>query len=204
MELTIKKLTVDLLNDWLAYFDNDAFSDGDEWPGCYCMHYHWDKKLDKKYNWNETLEHVYKTTGKSSNREHAIRLINNGVMRGYLAYESGKVVGWCNVNDKCVYNTVHNNFFNDIDKKRKIKSIVCFCIFANMRRKGIATKLLETICADAVSEGYDYIEAYPYTRGQYNDYHGSLTMFERMGFVKTGQVVDDCFVMRKDCKIIQT
>ena len=52
MEISICKLTADLLDDWLSYFDNDAFSDNDEWCGCYCMCYHWDSELEKKRGWD--------------------------------------------------------------------------------------------------------------------------------------------------------
>ena len=31
MKISICKLTVELLDDWLSFFDNDAFSDNDEW-----------------------------------------------------------------------------------------------------------------------------------------------------------------------------
>mgnify|MGYP007027336892 CR=1 FL=1 len=52
MEISVCKLTHELLDDWLAYFDKDAFSDNDEWCGCYCMCYHWDRELEKKRAWN--------------------------------------------------------------------------------------------------------------------------------------------------------
>ena len=31
MQISVCKLTPELLNDWLEYFDKDAFSDNDEW-----------------------------------------------------------------------------------------------------------------------------------------------------------------------------
>ena len=198
MEIEIKKLTVDLLSDWLEYFDSAAyFGENDEnWSGCYCMHFHWNERLDNQNDWNATLEQVYKKTGKADNRGRAVRLIKNGTMQGYLAYHAGKVVGWCNANDKQKYNTVHDNFFDD-ETKNKVKSVVCFCIDASVRGKGIATKLLERICTDASGEGYEYVEAYPYNNGQANDFHGSLSMFEKIGFEKTGQIMNDCIIMRK-------
>ena len=196
VNIEIKKLTAELLDDWLGYFDNDVFSDEDEWPGCYCMHFHWNEGLDSRHDWNQTLEQVYKNTGKADNRGRAIRLIKNGTMQGYLAYHAGKVVGWCNANDKNKYKTVLNSFFDNTEN-RKVKSIVCFCTAHDMRRKGIATKLLEKVCADAVEEGYEYIEAYPYNHVQEIDFTGSLAMYEKMGFVRSGQYMDDCTVMRK-------
>ena len=188
-----------MLDDWLQYFDSAVYfgNDDEAWPGCYCMHFHWNKELDARNDWNATLEQVYNKTGKAGNRERAIRLIKKGVMQGYLAYYAGKVVGWCNANDKQGYKTVLNSFFDKIDNTHKIKSVVCFCIDADMRGKGIATKLLEKVCSDAFSEGYEYIEAYPYSHGQANDFHGALKMYEKMGFVKSEQNTDDCVIMKK-------
>jgi len=186
MEIEIKKLTIELLDDWLDYFDNTAFSDDDDWPGCYCMHFHWNERLDSRNDWNGTLEQVYRKTGKADNRRHAIRLIKNGTMQGYLAYHDGKTVGWCNANDKKAYKTVLNSFFNNSENTNKVKSVVCFCISSDMRRNGIATKILDKICVDAAEEGYDYIEAYPYSHGQANDFHGSFEMYEKMGFIRIG------------------
>ena len=199
MEIEIKKLTIDLLDDWLEYFDSAVyFSEDDEnWPGCYCMHFHWNEKLNRKNDWNATLEQVYKKTGRADNRERAVRLIKNKTMQGYLAYHANKVVGWCNANDKHKYDTVHDCFFDNKDNTHKIKSVVCFCIDANMRGKGIASKLLEKVCLDAANEGYNYVEAYPYSHGQANDFHGPLSMYEKMGFVKNGREVDECIIMRK-------
>ena len=47
MEIAIRKLTSESLNDWLDYFDNLAFTDNDDWCGCYCMCYHWNSELQK-------------------------------------------------------------------------------------------------------------------------------------------------------------
>ena len=198
MEIEVKKLTVELLNDWLVYFDNSAFSDDDDWPGCYCMHFHWNEGLDNRNDWDKTLEQVYRKTGKADNRGRAIRLIKNGTMQGYLAYHAGKVVGWCNANNKNKYNTVLNSFFSNMEDAPKVKSIVCFCIAREMRNKGIATRLLEKVCEDAADEGYEYVEVYPYSHGQNNDFHGPLVMYEKMGFIKSGLYRDDCFIMRKN------
>jgi len=198
VELEIKKLTVDLLDDWLNYFDNDAFSAEDDWPGCYCMHFHWNAGLDSRNDWDASLDQIYSKTGKADNRGRAIRLIKNGTMQGYLAYQDEKVVGWCNANDKHNYDTVLNSFFDNADNVRKVKSVVCFTVSSSVRRKGIATKLLDKVCADAAEEGYDIVEAYPYCHE--HGFHGSVAMFEKLGFEKSGQKRDDCFIVRKKLK----
>jgi GNAT superfamily N-acetyltransferase len=39
MDIQVRALTPALLADYLAYFDNTAFSDNPEWAGCYCYFY---------------------------------------------------------------------------------------------------------------------------------------------------------------------
>ena len=181
----IKKLTIDLLDDWLAYFDNVAFADNDEWVGCYCMCYHWNETLASQQQWDCSK------TGAAYNRERAIEFIKQGHMQGYLAYRDGTVVGWCNANDKQAYHSVHMDF----SSKDKVKSIVCFCISPNFRGKGIASKLLDRVCADAAEDGYEYIEAYPFVKDEYT-YHGTKSMYEKNGFIDCGNI-KRCTVVRK-------
>ena len=40
MDICIKKLTPEMAEDFLYYFDNDAFSDHEEWAACYCLQSH--------------------------------------------------------------------------------------------------------------------------------------------------------------------
>lgn len=181
MDITIKKLSVDLLDDWLYYFDNDAFSDNGEWEGCYCMCYHWSNDLQKKKRWN-----CSKSDGRY-NRKCAIDYIKSGKMQGYLAYSDNKVIGWCNANDKSAYQNVNFTLpLEESEKDKKVKSIVCFCIAPEYRGKGIATALLERICSDAESEGYVYVESYPFEHNANHSYHGPQVMYEKNGFVKQG------------------
>ena len=190
MNIEIKKLSVDLLDDWLCFFDNTAFSDNDDWAGCYCMCYHWNEALNAKKGWNcSKADAAY-------NRECAVKFIQDKIMQGYLAYCDGKVVGWCNANDKQVYDSVNIDLtVEDSEKDKKIKSIVCFCISPNLRGKGIASRLLEKVCSDACDDGYEYVEAYPFVKDEYN-YHGSKSMYEKNGFKVSGEG-DGVIIVRK-------
>lgn len=191
MNLEIKKLSVDLLEDWLYFFDNIAFTDNDEWAGCYCMCYHWNKSLNRKKEWDCSKADA------SYNRKCAIDFIRKGKMQGYLAYNNGKVVGWCNANDKKAYDNVNFDLpAEDSGKNRKVKSIVCFCISPEVRGNGIASQLLKKVCDEAASDGYDYVEAYPFHHDSNNAYHGPQSMYEKMGFQSCGSV-NDCTVFRK-------
>lgn len=181
MNIEIRKLSVDLLEDWLCFFDNIAFSDNDGWAGCYCMCYHWNDKLENRKKWNCSKSDA------PYNRTCAVECINNGIMQGYLAFHDGKVAGWCNANDKQAYDSVHFSLpWDDSEKGKKIKSIVCFCISPDLRGKRIASCMLERICSDAAEDGYEYIEAYPFDNDNNHAYHGPTSMYKKNGFAAYG------------------
>ena len=191
MQISVCKLTPELLDDWLSYFDKDAFSDNDEWCGCYCMCYHWDEALQKKRAWNCDKDCA------AFNREQAIDFIKRGRMQGYLAYINGKVVGWCNANNKRAYNNVNFNFSEAVpDNGKNIKSIACFSVAPKYRGHGVATALLTVVCQDAKNEGFDLIEAYPFMHNENHAYHGPLSMYQNNGFERYGQI-EGCAVYRK-------
>ena len=191
MTIEIRKLSVDLLDDWLYFFDHSAFSDNDEWAGCYCMCYHWSKALERKKGWDCSKSDA------PYNRACAVRCIEKRTMQGYLAYCEGKVVGWCNANDKQAYSNVNFTLpWDKSEKGKKIKSVVCFCIAPDLRGKGIASRLLEKVCSDAASDGYEYVEAYPFHHNGNNAYHGPTAMYEKNGFMACGDA-NGCAIFRK-------
>lgn len=190
MTIEIKKLSPDLLNDFLFYFDNVAFADHAEWSGCYCVEPHLCESV---------AEELPKGV-KSKCRDYAIDFIKSGKLQGYLAYHAGKAVGWCNVNDKLNYEKIKaiKELQTDEDDKQKIKSIMCFNTAVNMRGKGIATELLKRICDDSFAENYDIVEAYPY-KGEPNVFYyfsGPINMYKKAGF-KVCRELEQEFIVRK-------
>ena len=184
MDIVIKKLGINLLDDWLYFFDNIAFTDNKHWSGCYCMCNHWDDQYKKKYNWEIEIEKGVN----SISREIAIKLIKNCEMQGYLVYNNENVVGWCNANDKNVYKPIFGDLpWENSEKEEKIKSVLCFCISPQFRNKGIASLILQKICLDAGNDGYKYIEAYPFTKNEENNYQGPLNMYIKNGFKIFGE-----------------
>jgi GNAT superfamily N-acetyltransferase len=178
MDIEIKILTPELLNDYLYYFDNVAFSDHEEWSQCYCMFFHM----------TEEMEAQYEKTGEIKNRENSIKYINEGNLNGYIAYKDGKPVGWLNTDNRNAYvylsHEKNADVWDEADEGLSIKSLVCFTIAPDMRGKGVATKLLERALADAKAEGYDIAEAYP-IKGEgdcFMNYLGPIKMYEKSGF----------------------
>jgi putative hydrolase of the HAD superfamily len=185
MTLLIKQLTPSLADDFLSYFDTDAFSDHPEWAGCYCLESHL----------RDDAEKILDTRGRHSRRQRADELIRTGMMNGYLAYDNGKVVGWCNTDDKRCYCRIADNEKYTTDGR--VKAVYCFDIAPQYRGRGIALKLLERACADAVSEGYEFIEGYVSKdmTGIYQ-HHGPEALYAKSGFSRYRET-KNIVIMRK-------
>ena len=175
MDIDIKALTPELAGDYLRFFDEEAFTDHDEWAGCYCMFYHIDPAGDSELN---------EPFGRGR-RELAEAWVKDGIIRGYLAYADGQVVGWCNAGDKTGYRRLaaDRDLWPEGDAAR-VKSVVCYLIAPAWRGRGIAARLLERVCSDAAAEGFDVVEGYPACGAldSFKHYHGHPEMYKKAGF----------------------
>jgi len=173
LDVIIKPLTPDLIEDFLNFFDNIAFSDNPDWGGCYCHFYHFAGNMEQ---WGEaTKEH---------NRDATKTLIKEEIMKGLLAFVNNEPAGWCNVNSKDVYEKIPVDNESEDTLKGKIASVVCFLIAPDYRKKGVARKLLNHAINMLKEKGYAWIEAYP-RKGELSDaysYHGPVSLFDSEGF----------------------
>jgi len=190
MNLNICRLTPELLEDYLNFFDNVAFADHPEWSQCYCLAFHFEPAWDDE---DAGRENPW--------RERAVQFVREGKIQGYLAYADDLIVGWCNANDRTNYAALERDLKHEIQtdgEDKKVKSVVCFLVAPDMRGKGIATRLLERVCADAEAGGYDFVEGYPPAGGcdMYAAHHGTVSLFEKCGFVIHQQFGNQC-IMRK-------
>ena len=192
--ITIKRLTPDLLEDYLDFFDYRAFSDGSPFYPCYCSAFNMSReRIQDEFFRQAEINGGGSDGWKKALRDSAVRMVENGEIRGYLAYDGDKAVGWCNANDRLNYCRVGefdlsavppDEPCDDCDYKGQVKSVVCFEIAPEYRGKGIATLLLEAVCQDALSEGYAYVEAYPAEDEglQGMAFTGPRRLYEKKGF----------------------
>lgn len=194
MNLSIKSLTESTVADFFDFFDNRAFSDGSPYAPCYCNCFH----LTHDEVRSGIGERAAALGGgfeglRLALRESAESLIKEGILHGYLAYESGLAIGWCNANDQQNYIRVgsfnpgkrqEEDYYISPGEKGKIKSIVCFEIAPGYRGKGVAKALLQQVCEDAKAEGFELVEVYPQFVEAYSplDFNGPLMMYRNAGF----------------------
>jgi len=196
MEITIKKLTADLAEEYARFFDTTPHWDTqpkDELP-CYCITW----RSDDTYAGNG--DHWY--PAREERRERAIRFIKDGSLQGYLAYCCGKIVGWCNATAVCQGGVNHLRSYWPIEEYRadiKVKSVFCFMVAPEAQRAGVATELLKYACKDAAGDGFDFIEAYVNTEYVSPDCRGPLPMYEKCGFFRCAER-DGRVVVRKALK----
>lgn len=210
MEIEIQALTPELEKAYFDFFDYHAFSDGSPYYPCYCNAFNMSAVEIKE------LHRQAKTYGGSTDdwkrvlRESAVRMVRAGKICGYLAFEKGVPIGWCNANDRTNYyrvgefdldNVPEDKAASDCRKKGEIKSIVCFEISPEYRGKGIATQLLNRVCADAKIEKYNFVEAYPKEQEQYNmlAFTGPIHLYKKAGFIEFSRA-GTTIIMRKSVK----
>jgi GNAT superfamily N-acetyltransferase len=169
-------LTPDRQEDFLTYFDREAFTDNPGWASCYCFFYRF-----------EGSQKEWRQRPKAVNRQAQADLIGGGEASGYLAYAGGRVVGWCHAAPRGDLPLLDAGPTQDGGER--IAAIVCFNVRPAHRGQGVAATLLGEACADLSAKGFTVAEAYPVEnpRDDGQAYHGPLSMYLAAGFAETGR-----------------
>ena len=127
MNLEIRLLSPETPDDYLAFFDDVAFTDNHDWAGCYCY-----------FNMFRGTEQEWVARTGAQNRASVAEAVRTGGMQGYLAYADGSVVGWCNANDRTAL-----PMYDSVEQLRvpegvRVCAISCFVIAPGFRRQGVA------------------------------------------------------------------
>lgn len=194
MNLSIKPLMPELADDYFDFFENRAFTDDSPYR-CYCQVYQMSKE-----QYQTAYDKIDGSDVGRASREVAEQQIANGILRGYLAYDDGIAIGWCNANDRANYpaEQEYNVPFHTSAEKRE-KAVVCFEIAPEYRGKGVATALLQQVITDAKAEGYIAVVGFPVVRTERYEWDcsGPVRLYEKTGFFKVSEK-DGRIVMRKE------
>ena len=197
MQVEIRRLSPAVASDYIAFFDERAFSDGSINKGCYCVWHHWTDQHE--------LARSMLPEGERPDRKraYAAELIGQGKLNGFLAYSGGRVVGFCNADLKDHYFRLQMEAapatWKNLSVGDRVLAIVCFVVAPDMRGQGVATALLQAACRYAEENGYDYVESYPTAGGfRTSDCCGPASMYEKAGF----EIIEipDGVLARKRCR----
>ncbi len=173
MQLHIKPLSPETVEDFFTFFDKIAFADHPEWGcGCYCCMFH---APDPK-TWEENTP--------ARNAALAREMILRGEMRGLLAYDGGKPVGWCHC-DLLGNIPVTRAYYPALASAEDgVGAVVCFTVAQGYRGQGVATRLLDAALTALRAQGATLAEAYPVLTATDDEhhYHGPRALYEKAGF----------------------
>lgn len=197
MKIKIRKLTAADAEEYVRFFDATPHDDCNPENTCYCV------------SWcsaDHRAMAVYPS--REERRKMAVEYVKSGKIQGYLAYADGRIVGWCNANTRAECLNCGGWLFSmpqvsklQFNPDEKVKSIYCFLVAPDMKRKGVAKQLLQYACWDAVDSGFDYLEAYPQKEAtdERMFFMGFPRMYKEMGFQIYAET-EGKFVMRKPLK----
>lgn len=118
-----------------------------------------------------------------ANRTLRADLFARGDYDGYLAFQGGEPVGWCQVGPRDRLAKLASQY--ELESDPATWAITCFKVIPLCRRAGVATKLLEAVLEDLPSRGALRVEAFP-RRTEDDDamelWTGPMALFARAGF----------------------
>ena len=171
-EITISPVTEDSIDDWLQFFDHDAFAGNPDWASCYCLEPHIPATAENPERaWRES-------------RSIMVKRILKGETYGYLAYVDNNPAGWVNASLRIDY-VLFQHVDSDGPEPSSVIGISCFIVAPPYRRHGVASALLDRVIEDAPTRGASWIEGYPRNQPESTDaahFRGSQSMYTKRGF----------------------
>lgn len=185
-EVAVHPVTEDRIDDWIAFFDHDAFAGNPDWASCYCLEPHLPATDENpELPWREV-------------RATMVERLQNGGTYGYLAYVDGRAVGWVNASPRSDY-----GLYRLVDPEgpdpASVVGVSCFIIAPPYRRHGVAARLLDKVIADAAERGAEWVEGYPRDVSDGDDaghFRGPKSIYETRGFEPVEERENDT-VMRR-------
>lgn len=173
-DVEVRPLTPELKDDYLAFFDTDAFPDNPAWSACYCLSYCIPMPEGELFDDRPAAQ----------NRAERAAMIERGEASGVLAYAGPRVVGWCHAAPRTALPELDQTPEFAAEDPDATGAIVCYVISPRYRGQGLARRLLDGACDMLRTRGLRWVDAYPPRNATTaaRSYHGRLDMYLAAGF----------------------
>lgn len=174
MNYTVKPLSPQLAGTFTEYLGGLDFGHAPHWADCFCAFYY-----------SDCSQEVWMNRTGEENRAIAVENINNGTMKGYLAFDGDKCIGWCGANDIHRFIRIDGDL-SHITGDRKVGCVICFVIHPEYRGQGVARLLLKKAVEGFREQGFDAVISLPFksTDDARKQYRGTFNMYRELGFTE--------------------
>jgi len=189
--LTFQPLNWGSKNTFISFFHRDAYANDNNML-YYGTAYDLPDKETEDFFKKATKTQRYPYHHESQIRDFlitaAIRLIENGILTGALAFIGNRTVGFCNFGDKekylCLGLPDDNGQIQTAPEDSRIMAITEVVTADDFKKWGLAEKMIDNAVSRAKKQQYDYIEAYPLKRMLYpaDRYEALVDTYLRLGF----------------------
>lgn len=162
------------------------------WGGCWCISFHLDRG-----------EHSG-TVARRKSAKH--RRVLDGRAHAALVYDGDDMIGWCQFGPTPELPGIKNRKNYEAGQSfRPDWRITCFFVDKGRRGEGVARAALKGALQEIARSGGGSVEGYPETvqgRSIPGSFlcNGTLSMFEREGFRRSGKIGMHMWVMTKNVK----
>jgi GNAT superfamily N-acetyltransferase len=176
MNYTVKPLDSSNGEVFTDFLGNLDFSLTPHWATCFCRFYYSDCSIEE-----------WAAKSGETNKAEALEDIRKGNMKGYLAFDGDKCIGWCSANDIVRFPRLSEDVSHLIEGKRT-GCTICYVIHPEYRRQGVARLLLQYAVKDFKQKGFDHLLAFPVVADTPAEthYRGSVNMYLENGFQEIG------------------
>jgi GNAT superfamily N-acetyltransferase len=167
-DFKIRRLTRAIKDDF-----NKVHRSGEYGDGCLCGFW-----------WMESIEGWDQRTDEES-RAQREDLFDRGIEDGYLFYEKGEPIGWCQAYQRDLLIHLVNEFHFSPDPD--IWCVSCFMMNPSVRGRGLSHTFLAAMLEDLKERGVKKVQAYPRSgvNLSVNDiWSGPEALYAKAGFVK--------------------
>ncbi len=184
--VSVRPLSPELTDAWLDFLGGDAFPDGQPWAGSYCAYDTFPGPADE-----------FDPSDAARNRARMQQLAEVGLVRGWVAFDRDRAVGWCHATSRV--ELPHLKVPAPLPARTQRTAVVaCLVVAPDGYGRGVAQRLLDAAVDAFERQGFHTVEAYPPRSDDSPErlYRGDLVLYEHAGFDVVVEL-DDHYVVRR-------